>query len=213
MPVQLFKWLMALVVMIGILWLLENCQNLRKTDFKHSDEYLRERVQKIYANVTLFYNRLDALRQNGEGGPTQWPDFDSLYCSEDWNRHVASVMDIDEKREGETGFFEWDYWTCSKDYAFMYATDIETIDRTGDQGTVSLVLHNGDMKVPVLLNMVYERGDWYIDEMTNNWNRLPDLPYFEWKSEMKEYIKSSCVPLVASDQRSSEELRVESCVG
>ena len=188
MAEQIFKWLMALVVMVCVPWLLESCQNLRKTDYKHSEEYLKQRVQSIYANVTLFYNRLDSLRQTGEGEPTSWPDFDSLYCSDDWNSKVAAVTAIDEQHEGMQGFFEWSYWTCAQDFGFMFASDVEVIDKTGNQGTVSLTLHNGDMAVPLLLSMVYEKGDWQIDEITNSWNHHPDYPYYEWKHEMQQYI-------------------------
>ena len=149
--------------------------------------YLKERIQKIYANVTLFYNRLDTLRQNGEGAPTRWPDFDKLYCSADWNDKLSAVTALEEESDGKRVFFDWNYWTCAEDYSFMYASDVEVIDKTGNTGTASLTLHNGDMAVPVLLNMVFERGDWFIDEITNNWNRQPAYRYFEWKHEMERF--------------------------
>ena len=187
MSEQLFKWLMGLVVMVCVPWLLESCRNLRKTDYRHSEEYLKERVEKIYANVALFYNRLYELRQSGQGCPTQWPDFDSLYCSDDWNRHVAAVTELDDERGMETGFFGWNYWVCGEDFDFVYASDVEVIDKTGMQATVALAMHNGERVVPVLLNMVYERGDWRIDEMTSNWNHHAYGSY-EWKLEMENYI-------------------------
>jgi hypothetical protein len=192
MSVQLFKWLMALVVMVCIPWLLESFRNLRNTDFKLSEEHLRQRVQTIYAKVTLFYNRLYTLRQEGEAGPTQWPDFDRLYCSDDWNRQLADVARVDSTDTDED-FFTWNYWTCAEGIDFVYYSDVEVIDKTGRQATVSLRMHSGDRAVPVLLNMVYERGEWFIDEMTCNWLRQPGIPYREWKQEMKVYSTGKTV--------------------
>jgi len=196
---HLFKWLMALVVMVSILWLLESFRNLRRTDFKHSEEYLRQRVQSIYANVALFYNRLYTLRLEGEAGPTQWPDFDRLYCSDDWNRHLADVARMDGARtrqataddgdDATEGFFTWNYWTCAETFDFVYATDVEVVDKTGRQATVQLVVHNGERAVPVLLNMTFERGDWFIDEITNNWLRRSGQRHYEWKHEMEAYVQ------------------------
>ncbi len=188
MTLQLFKGLVALMVMVCIPWLLESFRNLRKTDYQHSEEHLRERVQEIYAAVTLFYNRLHTLRQSGELAPTEWPDFDAQYCSDDWRAKVAAVIAADEGAEEGRGFFSWNYWTCSADMAFTYVSSVEIIDKTGDQGTASLVVHCGEVATPVLLNMVYERGDWRIDDITNNWQRLPVLPYYEWKQEMENYL-------------------------
>lgn len=195
MTLQLFKGLVALMVMVCIPWLLESFRNLRKTDYRHSEEHLRERVQEIYAAVTLFYNRLYTLRQSGELAPTEWPDFDARYCSDDWQARVAAVSAADEAAandadgEGERRpFFSWNYWTCSADMAFTYVSGLEVIDKTGDRGTAALTVHCGEVATPVLLSMVYERGDWRIDDITNNWQRLPVLPYYEWKHEMEAYL-------------------------
>ena len=143
---------------------------------------------EVYAAVTLFYNRLHTLRQSGELAPTEWPDFDAQYCSDDWRAKVAAVIAADEGAEEGRGFFSWNYWTCSADMAFTYVSSVEIIDKTGDRGTASLVVHCGEVATPVLLNMVYERGDWRIDDITNNWQRLPVLPYYEWKQEMENYL-------------------------
>ena len=101
---------------------------------------------------------------------------------------LKAVIAADEGAEEGRGFFSWNYWTCSADMAFTYVSSVEIIDKTGDRGTASLVVHCGEVATPVLLNMVYERGDWRIDDITNNWQRLPVLPYYEWKQEMENYL-------------------------
>lgn len=189
---QIFKWLMALVVMMCVPMILECFKNFNRSDYRHSEEHLKERVKDIYSHVMLFYNRLGTLRKTDGLVPTEWPDFDRLYCTDDWNRKLAAVLQKEEKQEGGQGFFDWNYWLCAPDCDLLWVTDVEVIDKTGDQGTVSLVLHNGDsLAVPVLLNMVYERKDWRIDEITNNWNHHPHYRHYEWKHEMAAYLSAS----------------------
>lgn len=183
MTIQLFKWMMALAIMIYMPLLFERLRNIRRTDTKHSEEYIRKRVEGIYFDVTHFYNQLGALRDD-VGEPEVWPDFDRLYCSDAWNEALGCTSDRFNEAVGN-------YWLAGyssgsvagsaaghgnrapSSLGFLYANKVEVIDHTGDQGTASLVMHNGDEAVPVLLNMVYERDDWFIDDMTFNWNVRP----------------------------------------
>ena len=90
MTLQLFKGLVALMVMVCIPWLLESFRNLRKTDYQHSEEHLRERVQEIYAAVTLFYNRLHTLRQSGELERLRGAPRNALSARTVWKKSTAS---------------------------------------------------------------------------------------------------------------------------
>jgi hypothetical protein len=158
---------MALVLVMYLPVLFERLRNIRKTDTKHSDEYIRGRVERIYFDVTHFYNQLGALRDD-VGGPEVWPDFDHLFCSKAWNEVVDNAPEHCIEAVGN-------YWLgglCNLELShlgFLYANKVEVIDYTGDQGTVSLLLHNDNEVVSVLLNMVFERDDWFIDNMTFNW--------------------------------------------
>ena len=178
MTIQLFKWMMALAIMLYIPLLFEQIKGFRHQDGKHSDEYIKERVESIYFDVTHFYNRLGTLRQEGGEEPESWPDFDRLYCSEAWNAQVANV---------DGAFFNCNYWLGSNNLEFLYASKVEVIDRTGDQATVSLTLHNGDHSVPVLLLVTFEHDDWQIDNMTYYWNEKPSTRYYDWRQEMEGY--------------------------
>lgn len=186
MDSQIFKWMMALALMLYLPLLFEKLRNIKKTDYKRSGEYLKTRATAIYSHVTNFYNSLYQLRTAGGAVPTVWPDLDRLYCSDDWNRVLQSVQQA-EADDGES-LFDWSYWTCSDTLELLWVNHLEVVDHTGDQGTVSLVVHNGQKAVPVLLTMVYERGDWYIDEITNSWTRDPRYPYREWKQAMKQRL-------------------------
>ena len=213
MTLQLFKWMMALAIMLYLPVLFERVRRIRKTDTRHSAEYIKQRVESIYFDVTHFYNQLGTLRNNDPNPnvnpnlndddnlnvndnfnannsylspPTEWPDFDRLYCSDAWNNAVAAINEAGSKTT-DSDFFTRNYWLCFSELGFLYANKVEVIDYTGDQGTVSLVMHNGDLSMPVLLNIVYERDDWFIDNMTYNWNVKPSNDYFDWRQEMQNY--------------------------
>ena len=176
MTLQLFKWMMALAVMLYLPLLFEQVKGFRRKDRKHSDEYIKERVESMWFDVTHFYNQL------ATSVPQVWPDFDRLYCSEAWNKCLAET---DNHQMGN-------YWIGqglqipdnegqipdnrlqipdngltvpdnegqgNERLGFLYVNKLEVIDRTGDQATVSLTLHNGNRAVPVLLVMVFEHDD------------------------------------------------------
>ena len=181
MTLQLFKWMMALAVMLYLPLLFEKVKGFRRQDRKHSDEYIKERVESMWFDVTHFYNQLATSM------PQVWPDFDRLYCSEAWNKCVA---DFDKQERQQRG----NYWIGQgfqipsdegEQPEFLYVNKVEVIDRTGDQATVSLMLHNGNRAVPVLLMMVFERDNWQIDNMTYYWNEKPSTRYLDWRQEME----------------------------
>lgn len=180
MTLQLFKWMMALALMLYLPLLFERVRGMRHQEGKHSDTYVKERVESAYFDVTHFYNSL-----SGEAGSqvAQWHDFDRLYCSDAWNRQVEELS--------ETPFFDRNYWLGSSSLDFLYANKVEVIDRSGDQATVSLTLHNGNHAVPVLLMMTFEHDDWQIDNMTYYWNEKPSTRYYDWRQEMENYAENN----------------------
>lgn len=211
MTLQLFKWMMALAVMLYLPLLFEQVKSIRRQDRKHSDEYIKERVESIWFDVTHFYNQLQPQTASPQGEglegepadlqtggettawrmPDTWPDFDRLYCSEAWNRCVA---EFDEQADVEAdpvsareSSQRGNYWLGASNgqVEFLYVNKVEVIDRTGDHATVSLKLHNGNRAVPVLLVMTFERNDWHIDNMTYYWNEKPSTRYYDWRQEME----------------------------
>lgn len=203
MTLQLFKWMMALAIMLYLPMLFERVRGIRRQEGKRSDAYVKERVERIYFDVTHFYNRLGTFRQEEEGGGAsipfsvkadkdEWPDFDRLYCTDAWTAQVGAVQQGDERYSSVSdveneGFFTRNYWTAFADLEFLYANKVEVIDRSGDVATVSLTLHNGDRSVPVLLVMNFEHDDWRIDNMTYYWNEKPSTRYYDWRQEMEKY--------------------------
>ncbi len=209
MTLQLFKWMMALAVMLYLPLLFEQVKGFRRKDSKHSDEYVKERVESLWFDVTHFYNQLASkiahqLQQADDSSlqdalPEVWPDFDQLYCSEAWNKCMAEAeTDKRKSLQASTAGSQsapGNYWLGQGlhtpdgegqddgQLGFLYINKVEVIDRTGDQATVSLTLHNGNRAVPMLLAMVFERDDWYIDNMTLYWNETPSTRYYDWRQE------------------------------
>ena len=202
MTLQLFKWMMALAVMLYLPLLFEQVKGFRRKDRKHSDEYIKERVESMWFDVTHFYNQL------ATSVPQVWPDFDRLYCSEAWNKCLAETdnhqmgnywigqglqipdnglqIPDNEGQIPDNGLQIRDNGGQDNGrLGFLYVNKVEVIDRTGDQATVSLTLHNGNRSVPVLLVMVFEHDDWQIDDMTYYWNEKPSTRYLDWRQEME----------------------------
>ena len=54
-----------------------------------------------------------------------------------------------------------------------------------NEATVGLILVNMDSDIKLKLNMKFERGDWYIDDIENQ------TMDFDMKKDMTEYLKDS----------------------
>lgn len=191
MTTTFLKYFFALALMLYMPLILQSCRQARKTNSKRSETYLKKRVEQIYSDVFSFYNRLDSMDRAGVTYPEdmEWPQFDKLYCSDDWNRQLEAMCRVEEQHE-DVYFYDLSYWLGGTSFDMMHYSDVEVIDQTGDAATVSFILHNGAMRLPMLLNMTYERDDWYIDEMTSNWNNTTDYDHIAWKHAMQRFAET-----------------------
>ena len=152
------------------------------TDKKKTEEYLVQRVSNIYKDVCDLYN---AAQEDSNFDKLSEKNFDSLYCSEEWNDLLSKVNQYDmEQNTDEIGFFDFDYWIMGQDFQDMSFRDVKVLDMHDNGATVSLILVNMDSDIKLKLSMVYERGDWYIDNFENL------SMEFELKNAMKEYLKN-----------------------
>ena len=143
-----------------------------------SDEYIISRVEAIYSDVFgEYYNE-------NEDDLASKPNPDEKYCSEDWNNTVEKVNEYDQVHNpDDIGFFEADYWVMGQDCQDLSVSDITLEEKKSDRATVKLNLHNSGSVIPVRLNLVFERGNWFID------NFIDENYDFDWKSEMQLYLK------------------------
>ncbi len=143
-----------------------------------TDDYIIGRVGNIYDAVFEEYNKAE----EDESIPQSSPD--EKYCSEDWNKTVMDVSDFDQQHNpDDIGFFEADYWVMGQDCEELSVSDIKVISHDKDNAVVELTLHNFGESTHIRLEMKYERNDWQIDNFIDVDND------FDWKKEMKEYMK------------------------
>lgn len=141
------------------------------------------RVEHIYNKVFAVYaraeNDLSVLNET---------NFDGLYCSDDWNQTVAKVTEKDSKNDDEIGFFDADYWVMGQDFSELSISDVAVESINGSRATVVMMLHNCGSATPVRLTMVYERGNWFIDDFCEDYDASgPDTA--SWKNSMLNYLK------------------------
>lgn len=141
-------------------------------------QYALETVQEVYEAVGQAYSSEDWQTQSNE--------LDKKFCSKDWNATVKSVIEKDNQNPDEMGFFDADYWVMGQDFSKkIYATDLNLekllMDDTPWEAAVTLKLHNFS-EIPVRVNLIYEGGEWKVDDLTDLSNDL------DWKKSMKEYL-------------------------
>ena len=141
-------------------------------------QYALETVQEVYEAVGQAYSSEDWQTQSNE--------LDKKFCSKDWNATVKAVIEKDNQNPDEMGFFDADYWVMGQDFSKkIYATDLNLekllMDDTPWEAAVTLKLHNFS-EIPVRVNLIYEGGEWKVDDLTDLSNDL------DWKKSMKEYL-------------------------
>ena len=171
------------LLVVGLVTLFLSC-----SERQVSESDIIKRVNEIYGKVAEVY--------------ASKPDaglLDSLYCSNDWRSLVSMVADTDAG-DGETGFFDADYWIMGQEWS-DFSTDSVVVEQLEEkEARASLNLHNCGQTTRVGLLMVLENEEWKIDnfvDLTNN---------YDWKAHMNDYtetaaslLKTDSVGLVKED--------------
>ncbi|MBR7055069.1 MAG: DUF3828 domain-containing protein [Prevotella sp.] len=147
-----------------------------------SDEYVIARVEAIYDNI--FKENFQELGEDDEGDlPQDVPSPDEKFCTKDWNELVSKVIEYDNTtKPDEQGFFEFDYWVMGQDYGKLSISDVRVLKRDKDDAEVELLLHNLGSTTRVRLELEFERGEWFIDNIID-----VDEDY-DLKEEMEAYL-------------------------
>ena len=145
------------------------------------------RVQEIYNVVFKEYNLEDSLRNldqlEGLGAYEHRDEFNRNYCSQEWNRLMRQINEIDSLyHSDELGFWDADYWIMAQDWYNLSISDVEVLSVTPTEASVQFQLHNFDSSKPIGLHMVFEDGVWKIDNFLDVENDL------DWKKSMQEYV-------------------------
>lgn len=197
MTVQLFKWLMALVIVTFLPVILQSCKkNQGKSEAynkAHTIVYIGQRVGNIFTEVADCYNRVDSVSYTGA---TRVSDLDKKFCSEDWNKTLEAVREAERENSTDNFFHGFDYWIGETNNGHISVSDI-SVDydevQRGDTASVTLLEHNGEAFLPIQLHMVYEKNDWYIDELTYDWGCvLGEITSV--KHEMRSFLETTRQP-------------------
>ncbi len=147
---------------------------------------VKTRVETIYKDVCDAYNSANQM-EFGEGMKMlQDKKFDEAFCSEAWNKKLAEVVEKDNQHPDEMGFFDYDYWVMGQDFENLAVTDVKVVSFENDKAVVSLNLHNMGNTNPIKLKMVYERGDWFIDDFITSYEGVENSV----RADMDEYLAS-----------------------
>lgn len=128
----------------------------------HSPEAITHRLDAIYKHVLSSYGGHDDLNY---GMPTE--DFDSIYCSTDYNATMDRIFDLADEDEVVV---EADHWIQGQDWQQpMSCRVLKVYDINGDAAKADVVVHNfSDHQLTLVL--VYERGNWYIDDFISRYD-------------------------------------------
>ncbi len=144
--------------------------SVQTDDGKHNKEYIIQRLTKIY----------------------EMQD-DSRCCSERYQNLFNEAQDLSEK--GGMVFVDGDHWVQGNDidkdwqYRILDVTDITTTTAT------ATVLVNNFNEHEVMLKLVFERGDWYVDnfltESEGGWGGPDAEPQiFDEAKDIQEFIRT-----------------------
>ena len=109
---------------------------------KHTETYLRERVNEIYQSENV--------------------DRDELYCTTRYKEVFKTASDFAD--ECDEIFLDYDHWTNSQDPSdFSYEIG-KISNMTYTAAIVTINAKNFGKRYNVVLSMRFERGDWFVDD-------------------------------------------------
>lgn len=127
--------------------------------------------------VSAIFNDVYSGKVKGNGG-----NWEKKYFTDDFYDVYTMVLEHDAKyHQGEIGFFDYDIWTKSQDYADDISATVSTISlrkdfNDNDFADVVVNILNGSSKQQLNLTMLKVGDEWYIDSMDG------------LKSTMKTYL-------------------------
>lgn len=143
----------------------------QKDDGKHNEAYIKQRITAIYQQV-------------GKG-----TDLDKRYSSKHYKDLDHQCAQLSRKR-GEI-YRDFDHWIVGQDVDDQWSYRIDRVqDITGKNASVYLTIHNfSDQKV--MLNLCFERGDWFIDDFITYINDGDDGVEISELKNMNEFLRNS----------------------
>jgi hypothetical protein len=150
--------------------LMLSCGN--KTGDKHSEEYIRQRIDTIYKTVGKTTYDSNGNEVSYINNPF---NRDSAYCSQRYYALMQKAMQI--CNENDEILYDYDHWVCGQDWSEDWNCKVaEVYELTDSTALVELDIHNfSDLKTTIALR--FERDDWYIDDFSPSKDGNDDKKY------------------------------------
>ena len=125
------------------------------SDDKHTTEYITQRLNDIFTEAFNEKNH-DLLA------------LDHKFMSQEYNRLQDKAMEIADRIEDLV--IDADHWVQGQEWTYptMAVAKIENITETTATAHVTITTHmpgNDEHQTQLILPLVFERNDWYIDNM------------------------------------------------
>ena len=143
-------------------------------------DHVLSRVNTIYEAVAKAYPDVRDI-------PPSNDSLDHSFCSDQWQTLVTMVSAKEAEEMGSDTFFDADYWIMGQDWGAISVSDVKVDLKDNTHADVDLILHNLS-DINVKLEMVFERGEWYIDNFIDKTNDV------NWKKNMTEYLEKKAKP-------------------
>ena len=149
-----------------------------KTEQQNSadPEVITERVKAIYEAVAAAYPEVHDISPSNDV-------LDDTYCSSEWNTLVQMVNAKDAEKMGREAFFDSDYWIMGQDWGKISISDVKVEVKDNQHATANFLLHNLDTATKVTLELIFERGEWYIGNFIDETNKV------NWKNSMTKHLE------------------------
>ena len=126
---------------------------------------VQERVEEIYGHVygeyLKYYDDMYLMKTN----------FDSLYYTRELYDLHRKIGDL-ERQFGEVIVHDVDFWICAQDFDKDLSAKVNSVKMRGNKkALVTVIIHNCGDDYERDLTMVYERGNWFIDDLYDGTRR------------------------------------------
>jgi len=130
---------------------------------------VKTRVQKIYKEVFASLST----------GIEEGVDFEKKFMSEAYNKDFRAARGDD--------YFEMEHWVQGNDYEGP-TFRVGKVTQVGDKARVRVVITNSfGTSTPVDLLMVFERGNWFIDDMLTGFDEnAAESGYVSEREQLRE---------------------------
>jgi len=128
--------------------------------------------KEVEKRVTDIYNYVFSEYLKSDNPPLRY-NFDSQYFSKDFF-HLHDQISSFENQIHEPIVHDVDYWICAQDWSKDLAFQVLSVEMVNEKtAEVSINIHNCGQDSKETLVMVYERDNWFIDDMigSSSWRK------------------------------------------